>query len=143
MDKRYVGKSKRLALPLAKGVSSIRIFQSKRFRKWAESQNLKDAALRNAVKEILNGLLDADLGGGLIKKRIALEGKGKRGGVRAVIAYRRKNRAFFIYGFAKNEKSNIDKDEMDALKELCNFYLCLDDVQIQKALDEKELYEVI
>ena len=92
------------------------IYQSRAFARWAAREGIRDKDLRIAVKEIERGLIDAMLGGNVLKKRIALAGQGKRGGVRTLIAYQRLNKAFFIYGFAKNARANIKTDELKALK---------------------------
>jgi len=123
-------------------ISAVRIFKTRKFRKWAIAQKLKDSALKQAVQEIADGGIDANLGSGLIKQRVALGNRGKSGGVRVIIAYRMKEKFFFLHGFAKNEKSNIDEDESKALKALGAHLLSMSDAQIQVALDEDELYEV-
>ena len=94
----------------------MRIFKSRAFAKWASKQRLDDKALLAAVDEIALGLVDADLGCGVVKKRVALAGRGKRGGVRTILAYQVGAKAFFIYGFAKNTRANISGDELKALK---------------------------
>ena len=86
----------------------MRIFKNNFFDKWARSIDLKDKTLKTAVDEIAAGLYDANLGGCLFKKRIGLKGKGKSGGIRTIIAFKKEDKAFFIYGFAKNEKANIN-----------------------------------
>lgn len=96
---------------------------------------LTDGMLCQAVSEMTQGLVDADLGGNLVKKRIALSGRGKRGGGRTIVATNRCDRWFFLYGFEKNERANIDKDEIKALRELAGQYLALDDEQIELAVD--------
>lgn len=75
-----------------------------------------DGALAKAVRDAEAGLIDADLGGGLIKQRVARPRQGKRGGYRTVIAYRRGDRAVFLYGFAKSARANIADDELEALR---------------------------
>lgn len=82
------------------------------------AKGLNNLSLCNAVNEMAAGLYDADLGGGLFKKRIAKSGKGKSGGFRTLVATNNEDRWFFIFGFSKNERSNIDKDEEEALKML-------------------------
>ncbi len=77
---------------------------------------MEDDALLSAVDEINAVLFDADLGGHVIKKRLGLPGRGKRGGIRALLAIRREDKAFFIYGFAKNERANLSEKEQTALK---------------------------
>ena len=87
----------------------MQIFQTKWFARWAAKEGLPDEALRQAVAEINDGLIDADLGGNVIKKRVAIAGRGKSGRLRTILAFRLKNKAFFLYGYAKNQRDNIDK----------------------------------
>ena len=95
---------------------SIWLFKTKRFQKWAANENLSDEVLKKAINEIENGLVDAELGGNVYKKRIGILGRGKRSGVRTLLAFKIEDRAFFIYGFSKNERANINADELKALK---------------------------
>lgn len=88
------------------------------------------------------GLVDADLGSGLIKKRIACTGQGKRGGFRTLIATNKDNRWIFVYGFPKNERSNIDRDEEESLKELAVYLLSLTTQALAKARKAGELVEI-
>jgi len=93
-------------------------------------------------KEMLQGLVDADLGGGLVKKRIGRPGQGKSGGYRTLVATNKGNRWVFVYGFPKNERSNIDKDEAEALKKLAAHLLSLTAQAVIKAKQAGELIEV-
>jgi len=87
-------------------------------------------------------LIDADLGGGLIKQRVARPGQGKRGGYRTVIVCRRRELAVFLLGFAKNERADIDDDELEDLREQARAFLELSEEQIVAAIDEDELTEM-
>lgn len=78
-----------------------RVFKIREFNRWMRKTSLTDEALCMAVAEMAAGLVDADLGGGVVKKRVALPGKGKSGGVRTLIATNRGNRWFFVFGFEK------------------------------------------
>lgn len=98
--------------------------------------------LKEAVKEIENGLVDASLGGGLVKKRVAISGKGKSGGSRTILAYRKGERAFFIYGFEKNARSNITPGELKGLKEYSKILLNYSDKELEKALELRTLIKV-
>ena len=80
----------------------MEIYKTRIFHRWANDEGLTDAAICDAVKEMNNGLFDADLGGGLFKKRIAKQGKGKSGGFRTLLATNRGDKWFFIFGFQKN-----------------------------------------
>ena len=95
-----------------------------------------------AVQEMAHGLIDADLGGGLVKKRIARPGQGKSGGYRTLVATNKGDRWVFVFGFPKNERSNIDKDEAEALKKLAAHLLSLTPQAMGKAERAGELMEV-
>lgn len=120
----------------------MRIFKNKAFNKWATKEGLDDSALRFAVDEIEHGLIDADLGGHVIKKRVAVGGKGKSGGVRTLLAYKISEKAFFIYGFAKNARANISADELKALKHLAKKLLNYSEQALTKAIKDGVLIEV-
>ena len=98
--------------------------------------------LLRAVEEMEGGLVDTDLGSNLYKKRIALAGRGKRSGARVIIASRLLKRWFFIFGFAKNEKSNISKDELLYLQETAKRLLNLADREIDVAISDGEIREL-
>jgi hypothetical protein len=87
-------------------------------------------------------LLDADLGGGVVKKRIALPGKGKRSSTRTLLATNRNDRWFFVFGFEKKESESISEKELESLKKLANSLLGLTAAQIAVALEEGALVEV-
>lgn len=105
-------------LPLVS--SRRRIFKTRHFGRWARRAGLSDAALWEAVAEMAHGLVDADLGGRLLKKRIGLPGRGKSGGARTIVATNRADRWYFLIGFAKNERDNIDDAEWLALSALAD-----------------------
>jgi len=87
----------------------VRIFKNAWFAQFARKQRIADKALVDAVHRAERGLIDANLGGGVVKQRIARSGQGKSSGYRVIILYLRNERAFFVYGFAKNDRDNIDK----------------------------------
>jgi hypothetical protein len=104
---------------------------------------LPEDALCDAVSEMTRGLIDADLGGGVIKKRIALPGQGKRGGARTIVATKKiEGHWFFLYGFRKNERASIDRDELKMLQEVARELLGLDDRQLATALSAGEIMEL-
>jgi hypothetical protein len=119
-----------------------RIFKLKGFARFQRKERISDAALRRAIGNADAGLVDADLGGGLIKQRLARAGQGKSGGYRTVIAIRRGDRAVFLYGFAKNERSNIDADELEEFRRVAAGFFGLTDPQIAALLVQNELMEV-
>jgi hypothetical protein len=118
------------------------VYKTRWFERWSRKQDIEDLRLCAAVREMVAGLYDADLGSGLVKKRIARPGKGKSGGFRTLIATNKGNRWIFVYGFPKNERSNIEKDEEDALKELAEELLSLTPEEIEIIKDEGKLFEV-
>jgi len=99
--------------------------------------------LCEAIARAELGSVDADLGGHLIKQRIARPGGGRSGGTRTVIAYRAVQRSVFLYGFAKSERDNIDDQELADLKNLARHYLGYSDAQIAVALIHPELTEIV
>lgn len=120
----------------------MQIYKTKLFDKWADKEGLTDAALIAAVAEMEKGLIDADLGGHLVKKRVAMPGRGKSGGARTLLAYRLGDKAFFVYGFMKNERDNIDETELKTLKKLALIQLSLSPADLAHALRERKLIEV-
>ncbi len=120
----------------------MRVFKTKWFTRWAAREGLADAALLLAVLEMEQCLFDAVLGGYVFKKRIGLPGRGKRGSVRTLVAFKQKNKAFFVYGFAKNERANISQKELKALKLLAEELLGSSNADLVKALKADELIEV-
>jgi len=121
----------------------MRIFRNKAFTRFAKKAGLGDAVLCKAIREAERGLIAADLGGGMIKQRIARPGQGKSGGFRTLIILKAGVRAFFVYGFAKNEKDNIGKDDLAALKILASELLAYEDQAIARALESGTLMEVM
>jgi hypothetical protein len=120
----------------------VRIFRNKSFTRFAKKAGLDDATLRKAVDDAERGLIDARLGGGVIKQRVARPGKGKSGGFRAIILYKAHAVAFFVHGFAKKDQDNIEDDELAALKLLASEMLSYDDRAIAKAIESGTLTEV-
>lgn len=118
------------------------IFKTRHFARWARKSGLSDALLKMAVLEIQRGLLEADLGGGIVKKRVALPGRGKRGSTRTLLATNMNDRWFFIFGFEKKERVDISENELETLKKLAKDLLGLTAAQIACALKEGSLVEV-
>ena len=120
----------------------MRVFKTKWLARFARRERISDMSLSEAIGRAERGLVDADLGGGLIKQRVAREGKGRSGGYRMLVAYRSHDRAVFLYGFAKNEQDNIDPDELLTLKDIAASWLKANNREILKALNEDALKEV-
>jgi hypothetical protein len=119
-----------------------RIFKTRYFSNWLEKTELTDALLLNAVEEMERGLIDADLGGGVFKKRVALPNRGKSGSVRTLIATNKNDRWFFMLGFEKNQRDNIDSQELKDLKKAAKIMLNASDIQITLAIKTHEITEV-
>ncbi len=120
----------------------MRIFKTKWFARFARKEDIRDKKLIDAVREAEKGLNDGDLGGCLIKKRVARPGEGKRGGYRTIIVFRADDRAVFVYGFPKSAKANLNAAELDAYQKLAQIYLSFSAASMTKALSEGELEEV-
>lgn len=120
----------------------MEVYKTRWFSRWARKQGLDSSSLCKAVQEMAAGLYEADLGGGLLKKRIARSGQGKSGGFRTLVATNRDNRWIFVYGFAKSDRSNIDPDEEEALKKLASTLLSLAPEEMEKAENAGEIIEV-
>ncbi len=121
----------------------MRIFKTKWFTRFAHKEGIGDEKLAAAVQEAEKGLNDGELGGSLIKKRVARAGEGKRGGYRTIIVYRMETRAVFVYGFPKNAKANLSAIELEGYQKLAQILLSLTEAGIAKAMNEGELEEVI
>lgn len=119
-----------------------RVFKTRHFSRWMRKTELTDTALCHAVEEMSQGLIDADLGGGVVKKRVGLAGRGKRGGARTLVATNKGNRWFFVFGFEKNERANIADDELEALQDIAVDLLARTDSQLDKAVVDGSLQEI-
>ena len=108
----------------------------------ADGEGLGDEALAAAVAEMQQGLIDARLGGQVVKKRVALPGRGKRGSTRTLVAFRQGDKAFFVYGFAKNQRGNINDKELRALKLLAKELLNYPAASLARAMKAGELIEI-
>ena len=118
------------------------VFKRRDFARWQASERLPDAALCKAVQEMEAGLVDADLGGFLYKKRVARPGGGKSGGYRTLLSARIGDRYVFLHGFPKNDKANITQDEKKALQFAGKVFLELSAENLAKALKSGVLLEV-
>jgi len=118
------------------------LFKTVYFHRLAEHEGMSNSQIVEIVKEVEAGLHDGDLGGGVFKKRIAIRSRGKRGGLRSIIAYKQNDKAIFLYGYAKNVQDNINRNEKEAFKKLSKAYLILNDLSIKKLLNQGELIEV-
>lgn len=120
----------------------MRVFKLIDFDDWAADNQIEDKSLLKALDEITAGLVDANLGAGLLKKRVALDGRGKRGAARTILAFRVGERAFFMYGFAKNKKASLTPKETKALKLLAKKYFSLSDNDLDTVVRQGKLIEI-
>ena len=124
-------------------VNMARIFKTRYFARLMRKTELTNNALLEAVNEMTNGLIDADLGGGVVKKRIGITGRGKRGGARTLIATNKGDRWFFIFGFEKSARANIDGSELDVLRDLAGDLLGNADTQLDVLVEDGALEELL
>jgi len=120
----------------------MRIFKSKWFAKFAHKERITDAKLCDAVRNTERGIIDADYGGGVIKQRIARLNEGKSGWYRSIVFFRKGERVFFVYGFAKNAQDNIDESDEPDFKALAKTLLGISDMELEK-LVSNGLYEEV
>lgn len=120
----------------------MRILITRGMTRFAQREETADTSLREAIERAEKGQVDADLGGGLIKQRVARAGRGRFGGYRTIIAYRKANRAVFLYGFAKNERENVGPRELIELRKVGANWLNASPQQIAEAIDQNALKEV-
>lgn len=120
----------------------MRVFKNKWFSRFARQAGIEDAALCQAIQDANRGTIDADLGGGVIKQRIARPGAGKSGGFRSLVLFQADELAFFVYGFAKSERSNIRADELKAFKKLAWEMLAYEAETLAQAVAGGALTEV-
>jgi hypothetical protein len=120
----------------------LRVFVTKAFRRFQRKEQIADAALCEAIARAEQGLIDADLGSGLIKQRVARKGQGRSGGFRTLIAYKTAVRSVFLFGFAKSERDNISAEDKRELVETGSLLMRLDPKGITALLEAGEVWEI-
>ncbi|HXM40707.1 MAG TPA: type II toxin-antitoxin system RelE/ParE family toxin [Bryobacteraceae bacterium] len=120
----------------------MRIFKSRWFQRFARKEGIADAVLREAIARAEMGQIDPDLGGNVVKQRIARHGQGKSKGYRTIILFRRGVKAFYVYGFAKSQRANIDDAEKEQFKEAAKHVLALTEKQLAELLKRGDFTEV-
>ena len=120
----------------------MRVFKNSRFHKFARKEKISDAMLCEAVERAERGQIDADLGAGLIKQRVARPGAGKSGGFRTLVFFRAETRAVFAFGFAKSDMANLDDAEEAYLKKAAKLVLGFADAQMDAEVAEGRMFEV-
>ena len=119
----------------------MRVFKTKSFNRFARREGLEDSPLLEAAADAVAGRVDADLGGGVLKQRIARRGGGKSGGFRTILLFRKSSHVFFVFGFAKSKRANISKDELAAFRKLADNLLTLGPEHLRSAVEAGELIE--
>ena len=120
----------------------MRVFKNSWFSRFARREKITDEVLIDAISRAMQGLIDADLGGGVIKQRVARPGQGRSGGYRTIIIFKQNEKAFFMYGFAKSKQENIEKYEEETFKKAAKELLALTDDQLDQLLKSQGLVEV-
>lgn len=119
-----------------------RVFTTRHFSRWQDKAGLTDQALCKAVAEMEQGLIDADLGGGVVKKRVPLPGRGKSGSTRTLVATNKGNRWFFLFGFEKNVRATISAQELEVLRKTAHDWLSATEHQLGQAVMTSMLKEI-
>lgn len=120
----------------------VRIFKYKKFTRFANKHSLDETTLCKVVKEMEDGLIHADLGGGVFKQRVARKGQGKSGGYRVIVLYKIGKLALFVHGFPKSEEDNISPAQEEKFKDMSRIYLGLSEKLLNKLVADKEFMEV-
>jgi hypothetical protein len=119
-----------------------RVFKTRYFSRWRRKIELTDSALCAAVSEVVEGLIDADLGGGVVKKRVALPGRGKSGSARTLVATNKGSRWFFVFGFEKNERASVSAKEVEAVQRIAADLFGLSSSELDAHIATEALKEI-
>jgi hypothetical protein len=109
----------------------VRVFKNTWFTRFARKENISDEELRDIVDKLEAGQADADYGGDVYKIRVARPGEGKSGGYRVIVFFRSEEKTFFVYGFAKSDRDNINEGELRNFKKDAKYHLSLTDEQVE------------
>ncbi|MCK6450081.1 MAG: type II toxin-antitoxin system RelE/ParE family toxin [Alphaproteobacteria bacterium] len=120
----------------------MRVFKTKAFARFAAHEEIADVELCDAVRRAEQGLIDAGLGGGVVKQRLARKGQGKSGVFRSIVLFRRGEKAFFVYGFAKSGRDNIRRDELMAFRKLADEMLAYGEEALEAAMRNGTIMEI-
>ena len=121
----------------------MKVFKTKQFARFLVQEGISEVLLCEAVNRAITGLIDADLGGSVIKQRIAREGQGRSSGYRSIVLFRRDDRAIFAYGFAKTARHNIGQSELKAFRKLAEVMLAFEGKELQAAINNGTITEVM
>lgn len=120
----------------------LRVFKTKWFERFSRKNDINNLMLMEAVNRSESGLIDADLGRGVVKQRIARTGQGKSRGYRTIVILKHGEKYFFVYGFPKNERDNLRLDEEEGFRSMSVYLLSLSDSQLSELLEKGDLVEV-
>jgi hypothetical protein len=120
----------------------LRVFVTKGFKRLARRERIADSSLCEAIRRAERGLVDAELGGGVVKQRLARPGQGRSGGYRVLIAYRARTLSVFLYGFAKSERDNIGNDELATLRDIASGWFRADAKALARAMTDGVIQEL-
>lgn len=123
-------------------MTRVRIFKVKWFTRFARRERIPDQALVEGIERAENGLVDPDLGGHLIKQRVAREGKVRSGGYRTIIVFKSGSRSFFVYGFAMSDQSNLSPEDEANYKAAAKRLLSLSNELLAQLVEDGTLTEV-
>ena len=121
----------------------LRVFKNAWFERFARKEKISAEALWGAVERAEQGQIDADLGGGVIKQRLARPGGGRSKRYRSIVLYRKEDKAFFVFGFPKSELGNIREDEEIQFKKMAKQVLALTDEHLQRLIENGQFEEVV
>jgi len=121
----------------------VRTFKNRWFTRFAKKEGIADSELRDIVEQLEDGQADADLGGDVYKVRLSRPGEGKSGGYRVIVFFKSEDKSFFVYGFAKSDRANIDRGELKGFKNRAKDSFALTDEQIRDRIKKGTLIEVI
>jgi len=120
----------------------VRLFKNTWFNRFANKEGITNDELREAASQLEAGQADVNLGGNVYKVRIARPGEGKSGGYRVIVFFKSGERTFFVYGFAKSDRANINRGELKAYKEASKEYFLMTDEQLEKRIRNGQLIEL-
>lgn len=127
----------------SEGIPTPRVWKTKWFARFARQNLISDVQLCEAVKRAESGIVDADLGAGIIKQRLARRGAGRSGGFRLILFFKSAHRTFFVFGFAKKDRESLTEHELKGFKAIVGATLELSEIQIDELVGKGELIEVI
>lgn len=120
----------------------MKVLMTKWFTKFMHREDISLTQICKAVHDISLNKIDAHYGGNVIKQRIPRTNSGKSGGYRTIVLYQTNNKAFFVYGFSKSDRDNIDTHEVQAFKDMARTFLDFSDAEIARLVNTHHLKEV-